>query len=360
MGSVHLYGFSNSLDVYIKGDEQIVKNGDTIMVEEMEEKIYTSGNSFRAKAEAHQRRYRAETLKIRAGVWGHFLTQEDADSGKNFVNEAAYQAALKRKECGKGVADRTLNNMLSSQAMCFNIFTLFDSHKDIAVKVLSQFFPSLMSVTEIEIEHTPDNGIFGDQSGRGGVDCDVLLHGGTKDNQPVTIVLETKFVEQEFSICGFRKSEREKHHQIMCPDDICLRENTNSCLYVSKKNYKYWERSREYSILKSNALPDRGCPFAGPLWQLWVNFTLAHAEADSYTSGEAYFGIIAPQGNKRLLGDDQSPKIIEGFKSLLQNPQNVVYIDSDQLILSMKDFVSQNKPELSEWVDKLIARYIIT
>ncbi len=329
-------------------------------MDDPKEKIYTSGDSFRAKAESQQRRYRAETLKIRAGDWGHFLTQEDADLGKNFVNEAAYQAAIKRKESGKGVADRTFYNMLSSQAMCFNIFILFDLHKDIAAKVLSQFFPSLKSVIEIEIEHTPDNDIFRDQSGRGGVDCDVLLRGKMANDRPIIIILETKFVEQEFSICGFRKSEREKHNQIMCLDDICLREKSDSCLYVSKKNYKYWDRSRKYNILKSNALPDRGCPFAGPLWQLWVNFTLAHSEANSYNNSEAYFGIIAPQGNKRLLGDDQSPKIIDEFKLLLQKPQNVVYIDSDQLILSMKDCVSQNKPELSEWADKLIARYIVT
>jgi len=39
---------------------------------------YTPGNSFRAKAEAQQRRFRSQVLKLGYGEHAHWLTKEDA------------------------------------------------------------------------------------------------------------------------------------------------------------------------------------------------------------------------------------------------------------------------------------------
>lgn len=328
------------------------------MIDDIKER-YTTGNSFRAKAEAHQRHYRAQILNIPYETWGHILGEKDANTGKNFVNRAAFKAAEDRKTLGKGIAARTFNNMLSSQAMCFNMFTLLDQYKSMAVKALEPFFPSLYQVDDIIIEHTPSVDIFGDQSEVGGVDCDVLLHGKTEIGRPIIIVLETKYVEREFSTCGFRRKKR-KLDQQNCPENIELTGHKENCLYKQKKQYKYWERTERYALLKPDALPERGCPFSGPLWQLWVNFTLAHAEAERADNGEAYFGIIAPHGNKELLTGDGSSGTIADFKRLLQHPEKVVYIDSDRFILSIQELAKSVSLDVSQWADSLASRYILT
>ena len=92
--------------------------------------VYKNGNSFRARAEARQREYRAQRLRVGWGRYGHLLTEEAAAAGANFLHPEAFQAARKRQTAGKGVAERTFENMLSSQAMCFNIFAPLSSRPD--------------------------------------------------------------------------------------------------------------------------------------------------------------------------------------------------------------------------------------
>ena len=165
-------------------------------------KVHTTGNSFRARAEARQREYRANVLKADPGDYGHFLDQGAAERGLNFILPIAFEAAQVRQAKGKGVGARTFENMLSSQAMCFNLFEPLRNDLGLAAEVLSRFVPVLVTVTGISIEHTPDKGIFRDQSGKGGVDCDVLVEGADADGKGIVIVIETKFVEPEFSTCG--------------------------------------------------------------------------------------------------------------------------------------------------------------
>jgi len=325
--------------------------------EQADDAIYTRGTSFRARAEAQQRLFRENILKAGHDRWGHILLPTDANNGLNFAGPGALEAARKRQQEGKGVADRTFHNLLSSQAMCFNIFSLLDLDKDLAARALSPFFPHLTAVNEIIIEFTPDEDMFGDQSKFGGVDSDVYIQGETVDRQTMIILLETKFVEPEFSICGFRKAGRAENKKSVCPDAIQLGQEMKNCLYTSKKHYSYWKRSLEHNILKKDAVPERGCPFAGPLWQLWVNFTLAHAVAHSEKAGIACFGVIAPAANTRLLGAEH--ELIPRFKFLLNHPERMVYIDSDQLIRSIKTHVAEEKLPYTNWADYLEARYII-
>ena len=63
--------------------------------------IYTKGKSYRARAEARQREYRA-SIGVPHGSYGHFLAQEAADAGRNFVLPESFQAARVRQSAGKG------------------------------------------------------------------------------------------------------------------------------------------------------------------------------------------------------------------------------------------------------------------
>ncbi len=317
-------------------------------------KVYTNGNSFRARAEARQRDYRERVLKAGWTIYGHLLDEQSATAGRNFVSPVAFEAAESRQSAGKGISKRTFINMLSSQAMCFNIFAPLASDVSLATDVLSLFFPTLSQVTKVQIEYTPDNQVFGDQTGRGGVDCDVLVQGNDVGGQSLVIVIETKFVELEFSICGFRKPGRNAKGLAVCHDDVKVAQDTNHCLYTSRKGYLYWEKTTEHRILLEDALPESGCPFRGPLWQLWVNYTLAHAEAARWGTQRAFFAVIAPIGNVSLLQDD---RVIEQFRRLLVSPESVIFIDSDQLIGAIRDVASVRGVQRAEWVDALVSRY---
>ena len=312
--------------------------------------VYTTGRSYRARAEARQREYRARVLGVKHGRYGHFLSPEAADAGSNFVLLEAFEAARARQLSGKGVAPRTFENMLSSQAMCFNVFAPLSTRLRLATEVLGRFIPGLEEVTAIHIEYTPAGDIFGDQTGRGGVDCDVLVEGRTKSGSLVQVI-ETKFVEPEFSVCGFRKPGRAGKGQEVCPDNVTVRDDRDACLYVSKKGYGYWRRSDQLHVLADDAVLGTGCPFADGRWQLWVNLTLAHAEASRRGASAVGFAVCSSSRNATLLGQGE---VLEGFRALVRQPANVGLIDLEELLAHIAEVAPS---DLDPWATDLGARY---
>lgn len=306
--------------------------------------------TFRARAEERQQQYRTNILKTDYSQYGHFLTEREQQEGKNFVSDIAFDAAKERFAQGKGVTKRTFENMLSSQTMCFNFFAPLAADLDLASAVLGHVIPQITTVTSIQIEYTPPNDIFKDQSGYSGVDCDLLVQGIREDGAPVVIVIETKFVEPEFSICGFRVPGHEAKGLPVCLNDVTIAKENNSCLYRLRKRYYYWERTWEVGSLQNSALPTVGCPFGGPLWQLWVNYTLAKVEALRRRASFAIFAVCSPENNERLAVVNK----LENFKKLLVDPDSVIYIGVDHLISVIGNEV---KAPLGEWHKRLMLRY---
>lgn len=315
--------------------------------------VYTQGSSFRARAETRQREYRSRVLKVGWSQWGHWLDPSAADTGANFVVPEAFQAAKSRQAQGKGVGDRTFTNMLASQAMCFNIFAPLAEDRELAALVLKRFFPGITLVERIHIEYTPSTEIFRDQSGLAGVDCDVLIDAVWEDGEKAVMTIETKFVEPEFSICGFRKPGRQAKGQAVCPEDVCLTPPFSACLYSSRKGYLYWQRTVETGSMETWNLPKCGCPFKGVLWQLWVNHTLAAMEAASRNAAHYFFAVCAPAGNDSLLGGGS---ILSEFRQYLANPAGFVLIPIDELIRTIQETVPDD-PKYKMWGCGLSDRY---
>jgi hypothetical protein len=217
--------------------------------------------------------------------------------------------------------------------------------------VLGPFVPGLASVRSIELEHTPSGDVFHDQSGRGGVDCDLLIEGTNAQGDALVLVIETKFVEPEFSTCGFRKPGRAGKGQDVCPDEVPVRQDRTACLYARNKGYAYWQRSDEHALLTDTALPDAGCPFAGPNWQLWVNLALAHEEAKRRGATDVRFAVCASVNNEALLGGG---KVLDGFRALLRRPEAVFLMDLDALLARVEEVVPA---DLAAWAETLSARY---
>lgn len=311
--------------------------------------IYTKGKSYRARAEARQRSYRADTLGVDHGRYGHFLSLEAADGGSNFVLDEAFRAAQERRDAGKGVAQRTFDNMLSSQAMCFNLFAPLSTRLELATEVLAPFIDDLLKITAIHIEHTPAGDVFNDQTGRGGVDCDVLVEGQTARGSLVQVI-ETKFVEPEFSICGFRKAGRAKKGQDVCPQDVAVRDDRGECLYVRNKGYAYWQRTDQHGLLAPDAVPARGCPFGGARWQLWVNLALAHEEAARRDASDVRFAVCSSSRNTALLGDG----VLGEFKALVREPSSVSLFDLEEVLARLSECVPA---DLADWARAMSSRY---
>jgi hypothetical protein len=316
-------------------------------------RVATRGKSFRARAEARQRAYRVKELRAGWATYGHWLDGEAADTGKNFVIAEAHAAARNRAAAAKGVDPaRTFGNMLSSQAMCFNIFAPLASDLDLATEVLAPLIPGLTAVRSITIEYTPPKALFRDQSARGGVDCDILIEAAWDDGASAIVVIETKFVEPEFSVCGFRKTGREGNGQLVCPKEVPVQADRSACQYTSSKHYRYWEQSDRHRTLALATLPEAGCSFGGPQWQLWVNHTLAHAEAVARGAKHAVFGVCAPVANHALLGD----RVLDAFRAHLTLPASLFFMSLDELIRRI-EVVSATNDSQRAWAVALATRY---
>jgi hypothetical protein len=235
--------------------------------------------------------------------------------------------------------------MLSSQAMCFNIFAPLAANLELASSVFRCIIPSIAAVSSIEFEYTPPKDVFEDQSKISGVDCDLLVKGTTKNGSKIIIVIETKFVEPDFSSCGFKA--------VCQADDAEIKKEDNDCLYWKRKRYLYWKRTWEASSLKPSVLYDKGCPFRGSLWQLWVNHTLAKTIALRQKPSSSIFAICSPENNKTLMGTTGKDKL-DNFRQLLSEPDSVMHIGVNHLISVIGKTVKS--PLDKKWFEQLAKR----
>lgn len=311
--------------------------------------IYTKGPSFRARAEALARRFRVTELRVAHGTHGHLLDDLATEAGKNFMHAATLAAVEARAVRGKGVdRSRTLGNMLSSQALCFNLLAPLAHDSDglaLASEVFGPFIPGLARVRSIELEHTPSFDVFRDQSGKTGVDCDALIEFEDTEGRLAVLVIETKFVETSFSACGHRSKSQ-------CPDDVSIGKDFSGCRYASQNRFAYWQRTAEADSVHLSIVDRPGCPFGGPLWQIWVNHTLAHAEASKRGAHRAVFAVCAPEDNEAL----QARTLLDRYRQLVTEPQTVVFIPLTQLLDRLVQICSA-RDGWRDWAGLLRKRY---
>lgn len=324
------------------------------------EGIYTTGTSFRAFAEAYARNYRLMKLQLKEfKKYGHVLTDDDANNGLNFLpslRNDILSAVQERNEKGKGVdIDRTTKNMLSSQAMCFNLFVPLNLDKQYATAFFNQLLGDCQEIiNKIEIEYTPSKTIFNDQSGKGGVDCDALLQYRDNSGNRSILVIETKYVEPEFSICGFRKNEfnKQKKKRDLCPVDTIVDPDFSNCRYNFKKHYKYWEVAEESNLFHIDLIHSESCPFGGSLWQLWVNMTLAYGIAKERGCDVFKYAVICHERNDKL---SDNGNVFFEFKKILKNPNHLKIIYLNEISRSF-ELLENNYPDIA-WAKEFTERY---
>ena len=320
-------------------------------------KVYTKGKSFRALAEAHARKYRAEVLFRRDyDEYGHKLIERDARARDNFLpslKETIFVEVKSRKDKGKGInLYRTLGNLLSSQAMCFNLFVPLKNNLPLATRVFRYFIPNLDFITDIEIEKTPCNELLNDQSKFGGVDSDVYIKYLLQNGEQGVLLIETKYVEKEFSVCGHRKN---KKFSIQCPDNTIVK-NPSDCTYKHRDNnkFKYWDRTFECDAFDLDKLTSMKCPFGDSKWQLWVNQVLASQlnKEQNKESINYKFVVLAPEKNKELISNN----IINEFQNLLKRKEVFEFVTIERIIEIIESEIKED--DLSKWVDEFKKKYL--
>ncbi len=166
----------------------------------------------------HQGWYRAFVLNQESGTHPKNKTEticssinNGKQSGSNFIDDYAIKAVEEtfstRRDGAKGMIDeyRLYNNLLSSQPLCFNFFGRLKYNKQLASKLISQFFPVVKEVTEVLFEFAPNASNNGDNSAH-----DIAIEFIDKDGENGLIGMECKYTEnfsqEEYDKPSYRKA----------------------------------------------------------------------------------------------------------------------------------------------------------
>ena len=310
-------------------------------------------------AESKAIEYRNSVLELKDyDKYSHILPDCNAANGFNFLpseREYILSELIKRKEQGKGVdMDRTTKNMLSSQAMCFNLFAPLNKDKRYATAFYNQLLGNVrFALEDIQYEYTPCKEIFRDQTKLGGVDCDAMLTYITKENEDALITIETKYVELDFSNCSFdrpKKNKKTKEYikDYECPSDTAVSHDFSNCRYHFKKHYRYWEQTKESGLFKMDEIYQIPCPFRNDLWQLWTNMSLAYAVAKERRIKNFKFAVICPKENNKL---SRNGEVFSEFRNLLNDPDKFMVIYLEDIKAAFKAIGNTG------WSEEFIKRY---
>lgn len=164
----------------------------------------TSDNKRVARYRLHQSWYREHVLQVapgerhgnRATLVGNTLDPAavKADPTLNFVNDAAYRAALRRAdevqaEGGTLEVGRLFHNMMSSMTMCFNLFGALGETEGFIDIVQELFDPEAATIDEVICEITPTKAL-GDKTA-----FDAMIRYRDTEGNKRFIGIETKYTE---------------------------------------------------------------------------------------------------------------------------------------------------------------------
>lgn len=292
----------------------------------------SADNPFAAKARFLQSWYRSHILieenygfgpdENSKTKYGNILVNGHI-TGKNFLLPEIFQYALFRTKFlknGETIKEyRLFNNMLSSQPMCFNLFSplkdLFEHDHFTACKILKACFPSLQidKIHAIEIEYLPYpvNEYLNDRTA-----FDAMLIYSTESGERNILAIETKYVEK-------------------------LGNNPSS--YLTKQTELV-----NVSLIFNEFGKNQASKGFG---QLGRNYLLAEKFRIENRLDKAYAVVISPVKN------DSSINEITDFHSMM-NPEfheRLFYTPLESMI----ERINNNSPKsLLPWIEKFQKRYL--
>ena len=336
--------------------------------------IYSAGNAWQKKVYKKMSKYLEDILEIndygtsRNGTcYKHLLTVEQAKY--NFITEAIWAATIARFGSHKaGDLNRILTNTVASQAYCFNLVIYLKQHLYLADKLFSYFLGKDVLVRHIEPEFTPnqndlaglernDDESIGDQNAYSGTDSDIAVFYNYNNNQKGMLLIEFKFIEDEFSVCTSYarkkvinevcRTERFYSDMVSCKNALCG--------YNKYLNWPLTTKSKAVDIHKVKFSNE--CPFRLGLNQLWRNMLLAEQVAHARQCDEFGFWVFSPTENYEFLWKKGETE--KQFRSLLTENGNKCFkkVDLEAVLDYLQDVITTS--EDIEWLDKMNAKYRI-
>jgi len=257
---------------------------------------------------------------------------------------------------------RYRHNMLSSQAMCVNIFFPLKQHLDVFKPWLLGKFPDVEKVTSLDFEYIGPQGkdYFNEKGGRGQnrTSSDICITWEDEQRKKNMLLLEFKFTERDFGVC----SRREGQDDNLCRNSEKIVASPQTQCYRAQVGRTYWEYIlRNDSPFKLKALTTESyCPFRYDFYQLMRNQLLAHCIQSDREAGlhRVEFGVIHHADNEALLrmghafSGERDP--FKAWPTLLKNP-NTFHVFTVQDFLYTVEAKLPTK--LANWRTYLKQRY---
>lgn len=320
---------------------------------------------FFERMKEHQIKYKAEVLGIaemgaskRGNLYAHLLPKGSWDYNlwEGIRNEArSYFGA-------KGIAWHDQNyNLLSSQALCINVFFLFRRHLDILGKFISQYFTDLEKVIDLDFEYIGPKNYFKERGGRGQnrTSSDVAVLWLDKEKRGRMLLLEFKFTETGFGECGQKNNPLPKR----CLNSSKVISSPQRECYRAEVGRTYWSRilSSDSPFRKELLTAESFCPFRYDFYQLMRNQLLAHCIQSDPSSclARVDFGVFYHSENQALV---EMPHPFSGERNPLKAWPKVLKNPDTFHTFTMQDFLKTIEPYLSDtllgWRSYLKQRYV--
>ncbi len=289
---------------------------------------YADDPRFTARMRLHQSWWRAQVLKVPFGLgpqasstsrYGNMLRREEAEIGKNFLTDEIFAVAKARLAEGRGAVEpfRLLHNLLTSQAMCFNLFGPLAVNAERATRLVKSLLGAdeVARVSRVAIEWAPDPAAsyLGDRTA-----FDAVVEYERPDGSRALLGIETK-----------------------------LTDSFSQKAYDGEK-YRRWMRS-----VRSPFRPDAASKLATPRFnQVWRNHLLAIAVRDHAQSRYAAARSIVL--HHPLDADARS--VLASYRELLvAGDETFAAWTLDEVV---RAFASAATPDEAGWLADLQRRYL--
>ena len=203
-------------------------------------------------------------------------------------------------------------NLKSSQVACLNVLFPLRTDLTLTTAVFRTLIPDLSVVTGIEFEYTGPSGTtawLGEPSrgkrGQNRTSIDAAIFWQDTTGHRNISLIEWKYTEHNFGVCSaFTDATRAERMRCLSlgictashPEQICLLTDGGD-----SRSRRYWEHLVGAGIRKEAFAGVKGCPFAGPLYQLMRQQLLSSYLRDVGEADEVDIMVVAFSGNTALM-----------------------------------------------------------
>ena len=185
----------------------------------------------------------------------------------------------------------------SSQVFGFNIIYPIINNRN-AVDIFNKFIPNgIAKIDKWFFEYQPEKDELGEWKGKNKplkyvTSVDFAIFGRDSKNNKIVVMIEVKFTEDKFSVCGGFKSNGNNDKQF-CSEEFNKDNLNNRCYLVSKKHRKYFNYISSFYIWNN----DKKCPFLENN-QCMRNHAFAKSMIKAGVVQKAYFGLLYHDDNE--------------------------------------------------------------